>query len=222
MESSDGVRATFEGRGGYHFQVIARGERDDLLLADELGDAGEVGLNGGLQLIAAGVVLGYFLQHFLDDQILPVGWGEIRVVVVVRIHLCVQGQRDLQHFGAHGLHVLLGAGQHFRGGDGSFHHQRELLIVEFLAQAPGEIRRLLGERILQPCGEIMQRFYSGRGDGVVFGLQRRACGNFRSERMFDEFNVAGIFFDGCGNPHGIGVGQVRLHLREEARNLANA
>ena len=133
MESSHGIDAALKGRRRYHFQVVARAKRDDLLLANKLRDPGEIGLDGLLQLIAARMLVRYFLQDFSDNQILAIVNTKLRMVVVPRVHLRVQRKRDLQHFGAHRFHVLFRVGQDLFRCHRRFHHQLEFLIVEFFA-----------------------------------------------------------------------------------------
>ena len=59
--------------------------------------------------------------------------AEFRVIAVVRVHLLMHGQRQLQHFGAHRLQSCFCICEDLFWSDISFHYQLEFLIVEFLS-----------------------------------------------------------------------------------------
>ena len=151
-------------------QVVARGKRDDFLVADELLDADEVCLDILLQLAAAGMLHGNFVEYFADDSVFAVAASEVGMVAVAGKHLRVQRQRKLQHFGADGFHFLLGVGEKLVGRDVGFHHEAEFLVVEILAEAPGARGRLLAEIVREPFREVLQRGDRGRRHALVFGL----------------------------------------------------
>ena len=84
-----------------------------------------------------GVVVGYFGKHFADDEILAVSPADVRVIAVIRIHLLVHGQRQLEHLRAYRFQVRFGIRQQLFRSNVGFHHQLEFLVVEFFAEAPG-------------------------------------------------------------------------------------
>jgi hypothetical protein len=120
-------------RSKNHFQIVACAQRYNLFLADTLLDAFEVGFNGLLQLVGPRMFVGNLAQHFGNDQILALVNAKVRMIGVIRIHLCVHGQRQIEHFGAHRSQSLFGIREHLFGSDLRLHHQPEFLIVGFLA-----------------------------------------------------------------------------------------
>ena len=83
------------------------------------------------------MLVGNFPQNFANDQVLAVVNGEVGVVAVVRIHLLVHRQRQLEHFGADRAAVRSSASASTCSGvDVCFHHQPEFRIVELFAQPP--------------------------------------------------------------------------------------
>ena len=136
VKAGDGINAAHEDRGGDDFQIVARAKGDNFLFLNEFGDTGEVGLDGGHQLVAVRVGVRNFIEDFADDLVFAIVRGEIGVVGVIGIHARVHGERELEHFGADVFHFALGVGQNLFGRDRRFHHEAELFVVERLAEAP--------------------------------------------------------------------------------------
>ncbi len=202
---------------------LSRGPSETIFfIDDELGDAGEIGLNSGHQLIAVGMVVRNFVENFADDFVLAVVFVQVGMVGVIGVHLRVHGNCELEHFGAHGFHFRFGVGEDLFGGDRRFHHEAEFFVVQRFAEAPGAGLRALGERVMEKIGIEFQRTDGGGSFLGVAGGEFGARRDLLFERGFDEVDVAVIFFHGGFDPDGIGIGDVGLDLDEEAGNLAHA
>ena len=98
MEASDRIDAAHEGRRGDDLQVVARFQRDDFLIDDELPDAGEIVFHGLQQVAARGRSSAILCSTSLMTLFSRSCGLKARVVVVIREVLLVQGQGDLEHF----------------------------------------------------------------------------------------------------------------------------
>ena len=148
--------------------------------------------------------------------------GRAAVVVLAGIHLLIERQRQLQHFGASLRQLGLGFGQQLRRLDGSLHHVAKLGRVPFFAQPPGAaIGGTLRQIVLHPRVEVGQRLLGGRRYFVVLRFERRTCRDIGGHRVH-QIEIAFVLSHRRRDEDGIGVRQLRLGLIEEARNLADA
>jgi len=79
------------------------------------------------------VIIGNPLQHLTDDLVLAFLRAKARVVVVIGEVLLVQGQGDLEHFGARLLEFVFRIGEDLVGADRGFHDQAEFFCIELFA-----------------------------------------------------------------------------------------
>ena len=85
------------------------------------------------QVVALRVIIGNPLQHLTDDLVLAFLRAKARVVVVIGEVLLVQGQGDLEHFGARLLEFVFRIGEDLVGADRGFHDQAEFFCIELFA-----------------------------------------------------------------------------------------
>ena len=67
VKSCNRINPAHERRSRNDLQVLARTQRYDLFLSNELLDAFQVSFNGQLQVVALCVIVGNFGQHLADD-----------------------------------------------------------------------------------------------------------------------------------------------------------
>ena len=153
MESDHRIDSALELGCCNHLQVVARLQRHDLFVDDELTDSDKIIFRGLHQVIAFRMIVGDLLKHLAEDRILALLLAQACVIVVVGVVLLVQRQRQFEHLSPRLSELALGVLQHLVRRDVRLHHQAKFLGIKILAEPPGSIRFLFREIILQPLRE---------------------------------------------------------------------